>query len=51
MDFLIKEALKKAKEMGFEVCDSMVKKESLMKVMEDNGYERIEVLTKMLRKL
>ena len=49
LDFLLKEALKKAKSMGFEICDSMVRKESLMKVMEDNGYNRTEVLTKMLR--
>jgi len=51
IEFLIKAATKKAKDMGFKYVDVMVDKESVIKKLEKEGYKRAEILTRIIKRL
>lgn len=51
LDFLIKEATKTAYQMGFRILDVMIDKESMIKRLENHGFERAELLTRVIKKL
>ena len=48
IDFLIKEALKKAKNMGYEIASTMTSNNNLLSKLKKSGYEEFSKLTKMI---